>query len=217
MKELLTAAHTLLATVLDTVIPLRSRARRTRALTLESIPLAPSVHDLLGAKITTLMDYEDGTIRDLIQSLKYDGSKYAASLCAGALAEYLAEEIAAHKLYSQKKIYIVPIPLHSSRARQRGFNQIGTVLQSLSPEYRQYVAEHLIERTRATKPQTRLPRGERLSNVAGAFALRSDVDTADARIYLIDDVTTTGATLVNAANPLRRAGASVTLIALARA
>ncbi len=72
-------------------------------------------------------------------------------------------------------------------------------------------------RTRETKPQTRLPRSERLSNVAGAFAVTDEQAIADTHIFILDDVTTTGATLANAATPLRRAGAKVTLLALARA
>jgi predicted amidophosphoribosyltransferase len=79
------------------------------------------------------------------------------------------------------------------------------------------LAAEVLMRARATKPQTRLPRSARLSNVAGAFELSPGADIKGTRIFLIDDVTTTGATLVNAAHPLRRAGADVTPLALARA
>lgn len=207
--------------MLDAVLPPRERTMRTKRLSLEKIPLAPTSHALLGTTITTLMNYQRQEAEDLVQSLKYDGGTRAAQLCAEALAEYLTEELSSEKLFSQRKILLVPVPLHASRSRERGFNQIALVLQSLPQEFRDgtkaRLAPDVLLRVRATQPQTRLPRSERLSNVAGAFAVADAGVVAGTHVYLIDDVATTGATLANAATPLRRAGATVTLLALARA
>jgi ComF family protein len=210
-----------LEAVIDTVLPPKERTARTKALALEAIPLAPTAHDLLGTRIITLMDYRRQEVRDLIQSLKYDGGKAAARLCAATLAEYLGEELSHERLFSRKRTLLVPVPLHASRSRERGYNQIGVVLEmlplALRDGTRASLAPGVLMRSRATRPQTRLPRSERLSNVAGAFELAAGAEVKGARIFLIDDVATTGATLVNAATPLRRAGAEVTLLALARA
>ena len=207
--------------IFDAILPLRERAARTKKRTLEDIPLSPTSHDLLGAKITTLMDYQNPAVEDLIRSLKYDGSNHAANLAATVLADYLHEEIASQKSFSARKVFLVPVPLHKSRTRERGWNQIELVLNALPEEFRNgslsRVSPDALARTRETKPQTRLPRQERLSNVAGAFAVTNEETVRDAHIFLLDDVTTTGATLVNASTPLRRAGATVTLLALARA
>ena len=207
--------------VLDAVMPLRARAARTKGRAAEDIPLSPTVHSLLGVHITTLMEYQNTAAQDLIRSLKYDGSGHAAHLAATLLADYLREEIASQRTFSQKKIRIVPVPLHKSRARERGFNQIEIVARALPQEFLDGTLAHLdgntLERTRETRQQTRLSRSERLSNVAGAFALAKNADVKKSHIFLIDDVTTTGATLANAATPLRKAGAEVTLLALARA
>jgi ComF family protein len=207
--------------IIDAILPPKERAVRIKTLSLEAIPLIPTTHDLLGTRIVTLMDYRTQEVQDLIQSLKYDGGHAAANLCAATLAEYLREELSNERLFSQKRVLLVPVPLHSSRTRERGYNQIGLVLESLPMEFRDgthaRLAPAVLERSRATRPQTRLPRSERLSNVAGAFALPDGADIKNARIFLIDDVATTGATLANAATPLRRAGAEVTLLALARA
>ncbi len=207
--------------ILDTVLPMHERSARTKIRTAHEIPLSPTVHDLLGTHITTLMEYHDPAVEDLIRSLKYDGSGHAARLVAQLLADYLREEIASHRSFSQRKILIVPVPLHISRVRERGFNQIELVLKALSQEFfdstHSTLAPCALTRTRETKPQTRLPRSERLSNVAGAFVAPNAALVNKTHIFLIDDVTTTGATLVNAATPLRRAGAEVTLLALARA
>ncbi len=207
--------------IADLILPRRERRVRTESRTLEDIPLVPEPHDLLGVRITTLMDYRNTAVEDLIHSLKYDGSSHAAKLAASILADYLREEIASSKTFSARKIFIVPVPLHKSRSRERGWNQIELVLKELPAEFRDGTlatfAPATLIRTRPTKPQTRLPRSERLSNVAGAFAVSDEKLAHESHVFLIDDVTTTGATLANAGNPLRRAGANVTLIALARA
>ncbi|OGG76664.1 hypothetical protein A3B35_03975 [Candidatus Kaiserbacteria bacterium RIFCSPLOWO2_01_FULL_54_24] len=210
-----------LEAIIDTILPLRGRSARTKARTLGEIPLSPEPHDLLGVRITTLMEYQNPAVEDLVRSLKYDGSAHAANLAAAVLADYLREEMASSRTFSARKILLIPVPLHKSRARERGWNQIELVLRALPEEFRNgalsYMEVNMLARTRPTKPQTRLPRSERLSNVAGAFAVTDEAMASDAHIYLIDDVTTTGATLANAATPLRRAGAKVTLLALARA
>src|SRR3989344_4687241 len=210
-----------LEAIIETILPLRGRSARTKARTLGEIPLSHEPHDLLGVRITTLMEYQNPAVEDLVRSLKYDGSAHAAKLAAAVLADYLREEMASSRTFSARKILLIPVPLHKSRARERGWNQIELVLRALPEEFRNgalsYMEVNMLARTRPTKPQTRLPRSERLSNVAGAFAVTDEAMASDAHIYLIDDVTTTGATLANAATPLRRAGAKVTLLALARA
>ncbi len=210
-----------LEVIFDTILPLRARSARTKARSAEEIPLIPTVHELLKAQITTLMDYRQAAVQDLVRSLKYDGSGYAARLAAQLLADFLREEIASQRSFSQRKILIVPVPLHSSRARERGFNQIELVLKALPEEFRNGALSTLMPgallRIRETKPQTRLARSERLSNVAGAFAVFEETFVNKTHVFLVDDVTTTGATLVNAATALRRSGAEVTLLALARA
>lgn len=202
-------------------MPLKERSARTNTRAPEDIPLSPTVHDLLGVRITTLMDYREAAVEDLVRALKYDGSAHAAHLAAAIIADYLREEIASHRQFSQKPVLLMPVPLHRTRTRERGFNQIELVLKALPKEMRDgtraRLSSDVLVRERATKPQTRLPRTKRLSNVAGAFTLTSPETVRGACVYLFDDVTTTGATLANAATPLRRAGADVSLIALARA
>lgn len=157
----------------------------------------------------------------MIGSLKYDGSAHAAQIAADLLADYLREEIAAERAFSKKQVLIAPVPLHTRRQRERGFNQIERVLALLPADMREgplaALAPSLLLRARETLQQARLSRQERLSNVAGAFSLAGTAPERGTRVFLVDDVATTGATLVNAAAPLKRAGARVFLIALARA
>jgi competence protein ComFC len=207
--------------VVDAILPPRERTARTQARTLGDIPVTPTTHELLGTHVTAIMDYRASAVQDLIRALKYDGSAAAASLAAAALADYLREELANAKQFSPRELLLVPIPLHRSRKRERGFNQIEIVLQALPKEFRDgtlsRLAPEVLVRTRATKQQTRLHRAERIKNMAGAFEVPKPQRIANAHIFLIDDVTTTGATLKHAGLPLERSGAHVTLLALARA
>ena len=113
------------------------------------------------------------------------------------------------------------MPLDAKRRRDRGYNQIGMVADALPEAFKNgelsRIGGSLLERTRATRQQTKLVRSARLSNVAGAFAVSDPQLVKGAHVYVIDDVATTGATLVHAGAPLRNAGAHVTLLALAHA
>jgi ComF family protein len=94
------------------------------------------------------------------------------------------------------------MPLHVARRRERGYNQATLLARPLARALRIPLHEGALARTRATQPQTRLVHSDRRANVAGAFALVSPAMTpllAGKRILLVDDVTTTGATLDAAA------------------
>jgi ComF family protein len=97
----------------------------------------------------------------------------------------------------------VPVPLHASRRRERGFNQAEDLARSIGLPI---VAA--LRRVRRTPPQADLPAGKRHGNVRGAFAPGSDCPSITGRIVvLIDDVSTTGATLDACARVLKDAGA----------
>jgi competence protein ComFC len=210
-----------LESILDAILPPRERSARTKGRTIEEIPLSPTSHDLLGGKVTTIMEYQDAIVQDLIRSLKYDGSGHAAHLAGSALADYLREEIASVRSFSPRPILLVPVPLHPSRFRERGFNQIELVLRALPKEFKDgtlsSIAPQALSRAKATPPQTRLARAQRIKNVSGAFAVLDKDLVRSAYVFLIDDVTTTGATLINAGAPLKRSGAEIAFLALARA
>jgi ComF family protein len=215
---MLRSLATLIQSALDIVLPRKERIVRIDHYSIEDIPVSPVEHSMLDVEITTLLNYRTQVVQDLVKALKYDRSGHAARLLGGALAEYLREEIANLKAFSTKPIVLIPVPLHASRQSERGFNQIEKVLQNLPDEFKDGMLSRIdtasLVRTRATPQQTRLSRTERLKNVAGAFAAKGFA-LRGSHIILIDDVTTTGATLSEAAKPL--AVKSVTLLALAHA
>lgn len=207
--------------LLDAIIPRRDRTRKTAERTVADIPLFPATHTLLETEIVTILNYREPAVRELLQSLKYDASGHAAKLCAALLEDYLREEVSAKRAFSTQKIVLIPVPLHTNRMRERGFNQIEVILENLPQEFRDgtlsHIATELLVRTRPTKQQTRLSRVERLENVRDAFALSAHDALKNVHVFLIDDVTTTGTTLIEAATPLREKGMTVSLLALARA
>jgi ComF family protein len=99
---------------------------------------------------------------------------------------------------------VVPVPLHPRRLRERGFSPAALLARTLAREARVPFAPTLLTRVRDTHSQTDLSRTARRRNVAGAFAQRA---AAPARLWLVDDVATTGSTLAEAARALERAGA----------
>lgn len=112
---------------------------------------------------------------------------------------------------------IVPVPLHASRLRERGYNQAALLARELAQRAEIALNERTLVRKRATAPQVELSAKERRENVHDAFCC-SDDGLAEKHVLLVDDVCTTGATLEACAIALRKSGArSVQALTLARA
>ena len=112
---------------------------------------------------------------------------------------------------------VVPVPLHATRLRERGYNQAALLARELAQRAELPVNERTLVRKRATAPQVELGARERRENMHDAFGC-SDGALAEKRVLLIDDVCTTGATLEACAIALRESGAhSVQALTLARA
>jgi ComF family protein len=105
---------------------------------------------------------------------------------------------------------IVPVPLHRARHFARTFNQADVLARMLGSRLGVPVRSHLLSRTRRTKAQAGLDAAGRKRNIRGAFHCDHVADQipVDARVALVDDVLTTGATLRECAKALRRAGAT---------
>lgn len=152
----------------------------------------------------------EGPLRQAIHRLKYGGT---ASLAA-PLGMFLSARWQARPLPADM---IVPVPLHISRVRERGYNQSKLLAEQLSRATGLPFAEAALERVRATAPQITLSAAERKLNVRDAFQASADA-VRGRQVLLVDDVCTTGATLESCSIALRRAGAaSVWALTLARA
>ena len=147
--------------------------------------------------------------------------KFGRSLAAGRVLSGLWSEAITQMAPALPTLF-VPVPLHASRLRERGYNQAVELLRPLSRSLKIPLAGSLLQRTRATPAQANLDASARRRNLRGAFefhvpALRG-VAPAAVHVALVDDVMTTGATLRECARVLRRAGIGrVDAWALARA
>ena len=111
---------------------------------------------------------------------------------------------------------MVPVPLHYARLVERGFNPAALLGRELCRRAGARFSPELLQRQRVTAQQSRLPARERRANVAGAFHAESAVRGSN--IVLIDDVVTTGSTLLACCRALYAAGVDrVTVLALAAA
>ena len=150
----------------------------------------------------------EGAPRALIHRFKYERRFALAARLAPPMARTRG---AREMLEAWQPQFLVPVPLHASRLRARGFNQSALLARELSLACGVPTLE-LLQRTRPTPPQVGLARKERQHNVRGAFAtdayLWEKHRVKGARILLIDDVFTTGATLGECAQTLQKAGAA---------
>ena len=136
-----------------------------------------------------------------------------------ALAELFAQALCRQLLHTEVPRgawdALVPVPLHISRLRERGYNQSALLGRALAQSLSLPLRENWLFRVRATKPQSTQSRKERLAAMEGAFEACDEV--AGLRILLVDDVLTTGATAQSLARLLRQAGArQVDVYCLAR-
>lgn len=147
-----------------------------------------------------------GEIERFVQRFKYP-SGGLAGLDPGpeAFLGWLLRQ-AADRLPGPRPGWVVPVPQHPAGLRRRGFNPAALLARPLARAHGLPFAPRALERLRDGPSQTGLDRRERRRNVAHAFRVRPGL-RVPRRIWLVDDVSTTGATLEEAARALRRAGA----------
>lgn len=147
-----------------------------------------------------------GSGRTIVHALKYGGWHAAA----GGMAERMAR-LSWPVDVIEERAALVPVPLAASRERERGYNQSERLAQPLSRRWHVPVWTQVLERSRATRTQTRLTPEDRLRNVRGAFRATSSSRKllAGAHIVLVDDVVTTASTLNECAAALCAGGARI--------
>jgi ComF family protein len=146
----------------------------------------------------------------MIHRFKYGGKTYLRR----PLAILIAEKIFSETTDSTPDI-IIPVPLHSKRLRQRGFNQAILIGELVSKKLQIPLARHLLKRIRWTEPQVTLSADKREANVRGAFSITPGADIKGKRVMLLDDVMTTGSTVSECSKVLKRAGAAGVVVVTA--
>jgi len=213
----------MLARLLALLFPPRDDERLVRNLAPDALlaRLAPELVPLGdGFSASALLSYHEPSVRAAIHEAKYRGTSEAFMLLAAPLAEYLGE-LLADGIY--KEAVLVAVPLGAKRRKERGYNQVEEVARracsARGVEIPILVDTSLLMRTRETVSQVSLPRALRARNMRGAFRAAPELLQNYSRrttYLLVDDVLTTGATLLAASQALKAAGAEhIAAIALA--
>ncbi len=151
----------------------------------------------------------EGAVREMVHSFKYGNLRAAAPTLGALLADHLKRNpIAADVL--------MPVPLHGSSERWRGYNQAELLARAIARETGTPLESRALRRTKKTLPQMSMHGyARRMGNIEGAFDCAGDLRGAS--VLLIDDVVTTGSTMSACAQALKASGAgSVLGLALAR-
>lgn len=160
---------------------------------------------------TALLPY-DGTVSEAIRRFKYAGEPWRAEGFAPLFAARSAPNVD----------LVIPVPLHKRRLRERGYNQSLLLAAELARVWQLSLRADVLVRTVNTPHQVGSSHAERMRNVAGAFAVPQDKRAvlSGKRVLLVDDVMTTGSTLLSCARALHEGGVksveSLTLAAVIR-
>ncbi len=159
--------------------------------------------------------FVEGTeIQNILHALKYSRMKSIGKV----FGRKIGEEI--HARFPGNYDFTVPVPLHRSKLRERSYNQSDFICRGISEALSIKPLEKCLKRTRYTKTQTKLSITEREENVRGAFTLNEKyAETIKGKnIILVDDVITTGSTILECARVLRESGCvGVTVCSIALA
>lgn len=147
--------------------------------------------------------YYEGTLRDAILKFKFNGRTSLAKSFADMAMDTFESEFSQFEIDS-----IAPVPLHPKRLRWRGFNQSLLIARRIGKQNNIFIDYESLRRIRQTTPQARLTTAQRLENVKGAFAVSRPQFVEGRNILLVDDVSTTGATLHECSKTLMKSGAA---------
>jgi len=165
------------------------------------------------ARAVAYGSYESG-LRELIHLLKYGGVRPAANVLGRMLAEAIA---ALEPEFPAESVAVVPVPLHRTKLRQRGFNQAELIARAAmkirQPGRRLHLCAGVLERKRDTASQIGLTSHQRRENLRGAFGVAQPESLKGHEVLVVDDVYTTGTTVSECARVLRRAGATKVWVA----
>jgi competence protein ComFC len=150
----------------------------------------------------------EGVLKELIHAFKYNHKEHLGHTLSRLMSDFIKE----FNLPMDFIDLIIPVPLHTTRMREREFNQAEVLGIHIAKEFNKPMAPCALRRNRYTKTQTDLDIDERVLNVKDSFSINKPRDLRDKNILLVDDVLTTGATASEAAVALKQSGANVVFV-----
>jgi len=203
--------------ILTLLFPERKTTQYIESISLTTLGdlVRPTILNNTEHVVTALLPYKDKRVRGLIVEAKFHESRKACEFLGTVLSDYLVSLVEENGFVDSRYI-VVPVPLSKRRFRERGYNQVEKIVRealTMLPDSFS-LSTTVLKRVRDTPPQTSLTRVKRLENMNAAFAVSGSLDPAVTYI-VVDDVTTTGATLQSACSALAEVGATVEAVALA--
>jgi competence protein ComFC len=150
----------------------------------------------------------EGVMKSLIHEFKYNGKDYLGFPLSRLMIDFIRE----YDISIDFLDYIIPVPLHPARFREREFNQAEILSSHIAKEFNKEVLNNNLIRHRYTSTQTELETEKRYANVSASFSVKESSSLKSKNILLVDDVLTTGATSSWAAYALKDAGAGVVFV-----
>lgn len=171
----------------------------------DDVPVVPEIDTLqddeMALRVAYSTSYDNEVVSCMVRRLKFTPDPILAVDLA------LWAEPACYALLREMRTipHVVPVPLHWTRLWSRGYNQSQRIAEALCNSLGLPLSPYFLRRARRTKPHAKLDKHQRARNIVGAFQARPATPDSPA-VIILDDVLTTGATLLTCAKEMRRAG-----------
>ncbi len=213
--------NTILKSILNTIFPVKclSCGKNGKEFCSKCISDAPVAERETSKWIFPLYDYRHPAIKKALWFFKYKGKRRLAGIFAEIIYSKIIEELSdLSAMENFRNVILIPIPLSPKRLRERGYNQAELICKELIKinNLRRgadiKLENNILIKPKETEHQARIEnRTKRLKNIIGSFAVKNENKNTEPikgrNIILIDDITTTGATLNEARKTLKQAGA----------
>ncbi len=172
----------------------------------------PGAREIENDNLIVLFDYKDSLVREIIWELKYKGNRRIGEKLGEIIYDVLRQELAERAVFENfRNPLLIPMPISDKRRRERGWNQteiLGEALEKLDIENFFTYSPNILRKVIHTESQARThaTKREREENLFNSLKVESNKDIQGRCIILLDDVTTSGATLREARRALKESG-----------
>ncbi len=199
----MTILRRLLSQLIELILPKDALVKKLEKMTPEDFLVTTTQSPL------ALFSYKNPIVRRALWEIKFRNNRIILKIVAKAVADRLLPTLSDLEIFCKnKKIILIPIPLSQKRRRERGYNQTAELAKEIIKAlYKIHqvsnieLNENIIKRVLHSEPQTKVrSRQRRLRNLQNAYQVEKPEIILDQIIILLDDITTTGATMTAAAN-----------------
>jgi competence protein ComFC len=203
--------NNLIEKILDFIFPKSELVKEIENMSQEELISRSPKLKLSDSDILSVFEYKDPLIKQAIWEIKYRKNRKITELLAKCLYDELLFCLSEKENFQNfHNPILIPVPISKEKMKIRGFNQceyIASKLMEFSDTNTFTINNKVLIKTTDTQSQTKKNRNQRLNNLKDSFAVTDESKVCGKNIILLDDVTTTGATLKEASKTLKKAGA----------